>query len=432
MALASRHSLRTFRPFAIAAASLLFSLIAPNACFAQARPDICNAEGGSFEDTFRTGVSAHVAPARNDEGFATRRCEAGLSWDNQNLVIAASAAEIDVDLLGADLGLGAPVVAFEVLESETDCCLTYQIYSLAKPPKLLRTIRGGERFYAGDTDLDGRVEIWTDDAAIAEGFDGLPAHVFDLAPMIVLRFESGRLLDVSSEFTPAFDEQIALLRSAVAPGDLLDFKNSDGRLVAPAAAAPLDDLHIRDRLRYAKAHVLMIVWSYLYSGREDEAWKALAAMWPDADFDRIRAAIMDARARGMRAQLDGVSAPVAPSATRAGANPKAAAKPRATIFDLRTQFLPGRTLGFGGPPVLSPRPISLPGPPGQPPKDLADSQVLIELLIDSAGKVRSATGRDAPIDPAIRTATADWKFVPAFVNGKPVACRMYFGVSLER
>src|SRR5579862_4392897 len=161
MAPASRHFPRALLPFAIAAASLLFSLIAANACLAQARPDICSAEGGSFSDTFRTGVSAHVAPARNDEGFATRRCEAGLTWDNQSLVVAESAAEIDVDLFGADLGLGAPVVAFEVLESEADCCIAYQIYSLAKPPKLLRTIRGGERFYAGDTDLDGRVEIWT-------------------------------------------------------------------------------------------------------------------------------------------------------------------------------------------------------------------------------------------------------------------------------
>src|SRR5579872_6130065 len=218
MAPVSRHSLRTFRPFAIAAASVLFSLLAAGACAAQTRPDICNSGGGSFSATFRTGVSARVAPARNDEGFATRRCEAGLSWDDQTLVVAESAAEIDVDVFGADLGLGAPVVAFELLQSETDCCMTYQIYSLAKPPALLRTIHAGERISAADTDLDGRVEIWTDDDATTRGFDGLPAQVFDLAPPVVLRFENGHLLDVSSEFAPAFDEQIALLRSAIAPG----------------------------------------------------------------------------------------------------------------------------------------------------------------------------------------------------------------------
>jgi len=56
-----------------------------------------------------------------------------------------------------------------------------------------------------------------------------------------------------------------------------------------------------------KAKVLEIVWSYLYSGREQEAWRSLADMWPALDVDRIRAAILNARARGIRAQVDGVS-----------------------------------------------------------------------------------------------------------------------------
>jgi len=38
---------------------------------------------------------------------------------------------------------------------------------------------------------------------------------------------------------------------------------------------------------------------------EQEAWRSLADMWPALDVDRIRAAILNARARGIRAQVDG-------------------------------------------------------------------------------------------------------------------------------
>jgi hypothetical protein len=52
------------------------------------------------------------------------------------------------------------------------------------------------------------------------------------------------------------------------------------------------------RLRKVKIQVLEIVWAYLYSGREKEAWRALADMWPIADVERIRSEIIAARAPG--------------------------------------------------------------------------------------------------------------------------------------
>lgn len=50
------------------------------------------------------------------------------------------------------------------------------------------------------TGLGGRVEIWTHDAGAADGFEGLDLDEFDFAPTVVLRFEGGRLMDVSSDF----------------------------------------------------------------------------------------------------------------------------------------------------------------------------------------------------------------------------------------
>jgi hypothetical protein len=64
---------------------------------------------------------------------------------------------------------------------------------------------------------------------------------------------------------------------------LSDFKNSDGQL-STLSPPKMEELH---RLRMTKIKVLEIVWCYLYSGREQDAWRALADMWPAADFDRF-------------------------------------------------------------------------------------------------------------------------------------------------
>src|SRR5208282_1577683 len=100
-----------------------------------------------------------------------------------------------------------------------------------------------------------------------------------------------------------FDHQIADVRAHLDSQVLTDFKNSDGQLPA-TSPLPLEQLH---RLRIAKIKVLEIVWAYLYSGREQDAWRALAEMWPAADLDRIRASVLNARTHGVLAQVDGVS-----------------------------------------------------------------------------------------------------------------------------
>jgi len=44
--------------------------------------------------------------------------------------------------------------------------MTYKVYSLEKPPRLLPTITGGDWFSAADTKLEGRTEIWTSDTVL--------------------------------------------------------------------------------------------------------------------------------------------------------------------------------------------------------------------------------------------------------------------------
>jgi hypothetical protein len=393
-----------------------FFLTAFNVCLGQTRDVVCDDGYGRFETKFVSGVIVTVGAAKSG-GLAKRSCSGTLAWDAQDLPVVAEASQLDVDVLGVDLGLGVPVVAFQVRESAADWDTTYRIYALRKPPKLLRTIAGGDFFRAADTDLNGKIEIWTGDIKALVGFEGLIPGEFDFAPTMVLRFEHNELMDVSAEFQSHFDEQVSKVRAELNAQDISDFRSSDGKLAA-VSSLTLDQLH---RLRITKIKVLEIVWSYLYSGRDQEAWRALVNMWPPADFERIRTAILNARARGVRSQIDGVS-------TRGA---RFHFKKHAYVFDAMTEPPQGNAEHF---PFVDtrPQPILLrsPPPPGiQTP--LTNSEQMVELVIDAAGKVWSAE----PVgnsDRELLYAARGWKFIPAFTGGRPVASRFRIDVSPYR
>jgi hypothetical protein len=144
-------------------------------------------------------------------------------------------------------------------------------------------------------------------------------------------------------------------------------------------------------------------------------------MWPSSDADRVRTAIANATARGLRSQVDTVShltAPPTPS--------NSAAIYKGTI-----------TFGLG---LLGdqdarladtvPQQILLRIPSPRNPQQW-DEVKHLELVIDEAGKVRSAgmVGmkdssrlRDDPSKKWIEAA-AGWKYIPAFKDGHPKASR---------
>jgi hypothetical protein len=236
---------------------LLFPMLC--ICELQPHPVLCSDGTGHFETEFRTGVKVHIGAARNG-ALATRSCTANLIWGNQALVVAASAAEVDLDAFGTDFGDGIPVAAFQIKKADSDCCMNYAVYSLQKPPRLLRTITGGEFFSAADLELDGHVEVFTDDAAAVNGFEELTLGDMDLPPTIVFRLANTHLVDVTAEFQPYFDDQIRTIRDAIDPHYLEDVRNSDGALAETSTGPSPEKLHL---LRTVKIKVLEIVWAYL-------------------------------------------------------------------------------------------------------------------------------------------------------------------------
>jgi hypothetical protein len=376
-------------------------------CAAQTDDVLCRGGSGKFDADFHREARVHVGATKSG-GLATRTCDAVLSSGGQEVTVASEAWEVDLDAFGVDLGMGAPVAAFQVKKSEADCCTTYVIYSLQKSPRLLRTLTGGSSFRATDVDFDTRVEIWTDDAAALDGFENLTFSEPDFLPPAVLRFEHNQLLDVGAEFKTYFDQLIAKLKGRIDARDLKNFKNSDGKLALGAAMPP----EISYRLRKVKVGIVQIVWAYLNSGREHEAWATLADLWPGADVERIRPAIVKARERGVHAQADGVEATA----------PK---KKRATIYDI--------TMSEGDESnVVGPRPILLRRPPPMAlEQNSTAGEATVDLIIDAAGKVHSA-GSARSIDADLIEAAIGWKFIPAQRGGHAVACRTHMAVSLRR
>jgi hypothetical protein len=414
------------------AALLVFWAIA-GACHAQSGAVVCRDGIGNFAAISPSGVSVQVGAARS-EGFARRQCEGTLLWEKSKALIATGVAEMDVDAFGIELGLGSPVATFQVKKAEAECCMTLQIYSLRKPPKLLRTITGGTFFSTADTDLDGQIEIWTNDTASLEGFESRQFGGSYSAPTVVLRFVQGRLLDVGSEFQSYFDGEIAKVRSGLDPEELQEFINSSGRLPPTAHFSP-EDLRRSEKLQRTKEKVLQIVWAYLYSGREQEAWKSLAEMWPPADLDRIREAIISARDRGIRAQVDGVSQKASSGAEK-----------NTGVFDARTlrvveaammltgQRIQGERIEGKRSDIVLPTPILIGHKPveGRTEDTLPDSGLMLDLVIDAAGKVRRAGSTDPLFDSSLKDATTSWKFVPAFRTERPIASEIYFIISPKR
>lgn len=415
---------------------LVFLYAGSFSCRSQTERSLCREGFGSFSSQFPTGVTVSVTAARSGE-FAVHACDAKLRWGKNELPVAQGAWGIDIDVLGADLGLGGPVVAFRIKNSERDHQAAYEIYSLSKPPHLLRTLTGGDEYDARDRDLRGRNEIWLDDVRAIDGFENLPLSSWDFLPTIVLRFEDRRLVDAGSEFQKYFDRQIDLTKGQLDAQILDEFRKGDGRPSSSSTSA-MEDLHALVR---TKIQVLEIVWAYLDSGREEQAWKELAAMWPPADLNRIKKAIQDARAHGVLDQVDGVSRPEARVLRR-----------RATVFDcIQTdayETAPDTVsaashgqLASGvaelAPTLVDSRPqpiyLGMTYARNQD-QDLPNSAAKIDLnlVVDAAGKVESAQlankADNGPIGRKVLDAAADWNFIPAFVGSRAVACRLRFGI----
>jgi hypothetical protein len=419
--------------------ALLLICLSCGVAWAQSRQVVCDRGSGHFEATFPTGVTVRVDAVKSG-GFATRACEAVLRWGNERTAVVQTAAQVDIDVLGADLGFGVPVVAFIARPAPDDPHPNYEIWSIERKPRHLLTLTGEDSYRAVDAEFNGQVAIWTTDAAAMEGLDGNDADSVS-PPLVALRIERGRLVDVSARYRTQYDREIATLRSRLTSEELAEFRNSDGQLNSVS-------LPERARMRKTKATVLEIVWAYLYSGRPERAWAELNRAWPAPDVARVKAAMLAARARGIEAQVAKVASAAPPPKWLEPAPLYQYLKPSGA------QDQSGGRLMYGAPgvsgsegPVLvkdeespqlyaadkEPKAILLwRPPPSAAEQELAQGNETLLLTIDAAGKVEAARMLAPGSDPELLQAAKDWKFIPALLDEKPVAYQLKMDVRLLR
>jgi hypothetical protein len=401
---------------------------------------VCENGVGSFSAISNTGVSVYVG-SQKTEGFGTRDCMLSLGFKGATNVVVSHAWQLDVDAMGVDLGLGTPVLALATKATDTTRFATYQLYSLKGVPHLIREITGSDSYSAKDSDLDGQINIWAHDSVAVDGFDDIPLASFDFPPTVVLRFEKRRLIDVSADFQETFDQQIALMRSRLNPEDLHAFKSSDG-LASQSGLESKINLH---RLLMAKVAVLEIVFAYLYSGREEEAWKTLTELWPSVDFERVRAAIIRARTTGLLHQVEEIKQFSKRSQSR-HQSPVYSAPPEKTN-ESKASLHPPIPIGLGD--------MEAPAGSGQNPSASfvadtgpiaihlymsqtenegsasLDDRRMVHLLIDESGKVHSIRFDGQPIRQ-IQESVSGWRFIPAYKFGRAVACTLDYYLSVPK
>lgn len=224
--------------------------------------------------------SVQIERVSEAEGF---RCRAELiSPTGRKMRLIADTMVAIHQGTGEDLfGDGHPSLVLEGFSGGAHCCFTYRIVSLADSPIVLPLIENETPFYFFKDHASGQFRILTSDGSF-DYFDKL-CHACTPFPHVVLRVDPDGFHDVSSQFVEQYDTEIAAARARIPAGDISRFQVAD-----------FDD---------AKPIVLDIVFSYLYSGRDAEAWKMLDEMWPAADRERIKALIVATRENGLLAKI---------------------------------------------------------------------------------------------------------------------------------
>lgn len=165
---------------------------------------------------------------------------------------------------------------------EPDGAIVYRIATCGEEPRVAE-IRTRVGVWFEKAPRGRRLIVLPDDAFV--GFPDLEGGAPDELSLPVIRFEfvDGGLRDVGARFDGYYDVEIMRTRRKLTPHKVRDLRL--GRLEETERGV-------------IGARVLKIVFSYLYSGREKQAWKELSLAWPPADVKRVKAAIIETRARG--------------------------------------------------------------------------------------------------------------------------------------
>jgi hypothetical protein len=239
------------------------------------------------------GFTIEVKP---DDDSEEQRCQAKVVSPKGEIVFEYADWGIGiVPVSGKDInGDGQPDAVLEEFSGGAHCCWEYSIISLGQRPGLIRDFKNRAPASFEDLKGDGRIEILVRDGGF-DDFDGV-AHPFSPFPLLILRLRGHEFQDVGSEFGVVYEKEIRDVRKGLKAVSLEEFLHSDPTQIH-------DDIDYEE----TKHAVSLIVLDYLFSGKPQEAWKALEVFWPPTDRERIRNEMLDRYCNGLRKNL-GVAA----------------------------------------------------------------------------------------------------------------------------
>jgi hypothetical protein len=220
------------------------------------------------------------------------KCHAAVLSPIGKIAFETEAAELGLDKeSGKDInGGGEPDLVLFAQDGPPAYGYTYSFVGLGQHPALLTQIQNGYGIWFKQFTSKGPIFILTADAGLRDLPGIREIYHFDLLiPEVIFRLRGDKLTDVSDQFQARYDAQIARAQNHLNPGVIERFRNER-----------ISNDFYRGEI---KGWILTVVFSYLYSGRERQAWRALQQMWPTNDVAHVKKAILDCRSRGILSEV---------------------------------------------------------------------------------------------------------------------------------
>ena len=219
-----------------------------------------------------------------------QECQAQIRDAHRHIVFSVHEPALRLVTACEDLnGDGIPDLVFEGDSGGNAGDYTYYVISLGKSPGLiLKFVTGAVPAKFGRRDDSGHVTIQTWDGAFFM-FDQM-ATAFSPYPDVYLQIDGAELVDISDRHKADYDKSIMNLRKKLTSGDFARFR-------------VIDQSWRESGEEEAASIVLKISLSFLYSGRESEAYKTIREMWPVFDQQRIWKSMLNARNKGILRQV---------------------------------------------------------------------------------------------------------------------------------
>jgi hypothetical protein len=232
------------------------------------------------------GFKIQISPYPDKSNPDLDECEAEIYDPRGDVIFSEHDWGFALDLAGVDVnGDGIPDVVLEAFSGGMHCCWTYYFFSLGPRPGLLLKF-GNNRDASFFWDKKpGRICMEIQDGTF-DYFDEV-CHACSPFPLVYLRLNGSDLVDISREHASDYDEIIRDSQKALTPEERQRLKALTEK---PSDAEPV---------REARYNALMIVFAYLYSGREERAHQALQELWPRFDQERIWNLILETRRDGI-------------------------------------------------------------------------------------------------------------------------------------